>query len=154
MGGRIIAIFIGPEPSEPVQQVSEVEAVAGGGLVGDRYFQGEEVPDGQRVPKQEVTIFSTEAIAKANLEVGLGVTPEDLRRNLFTQGIELEPLVGRRFRVGEVELEGVKTNSPCRHLSELANKNLLVKQLINGGGIRARILRSGTIKQGDQISPL
>ncbi len=154
MEGKVVAIFIGPHRSEPVQKVPEVQAVAGGGLVGDRYFQDGDIPEDQREPKREVTIFSTEAIGRANLEAGIDVTPEDLRRNLFTEGIELDPLIGQRFAIGEVELEGVKTNAPCRHLQELANKKLLVKQLMHGGGIRARILRSGTIREGDSISLL
>lgn len=152
MPGNVVAIYIGPRRSEPVRRVAEVEAVAGSGLVGDRYFQPLETP--VRETKREVTLFRTEAIDLANLNAETSITPDDLRRNLFTEGIDLDPLIGRRFRVGEVELEGIKTNAPCRHLQEMVGKKLLIDELIHSGGIRARIVVSGTIREGDAVEPV
>ena len=41
----------------------------------------------------------------------------EARRNLVTRGISLNPLVGRRFTVGEVECEGRRLCEPCAHLA-------------------------------------
>jgi MOSC domain-containing protein YiiM len=147
---KVIALFIGPTENGPVTQVDSVEAVAGSGLVGDRYFRGT-YPEDRWEPKVEVTIFSSEKLAAAAKEAGIEVTPQDMRRNVYTEGVDVDALIGKRFNIGEVELEGIKANPPCRHLQELAGKKLLVKPLMEGGGIRARITVSGTIKIGDQI---
>ena len=38
--GRVEGIYIAPAAKAPMQSLDEVEAVAGDGLVGDRYFNG------------------------------------------------------------------------------------------------------------------
>lgn len=147
----VVALFIGPQEQGPVKEVDEVEAVAGAGLVGDRYFKGV-YPADRWEPKVEITLFSSEKLAEARESTGIDITPEDMRRNVYTQGVNLDSLIGRRFTVGEVTLEGIKANPPCRHLQEMAGKKLLVKPLMDGGGIRARIVVSGTIRAGDPIT--
>jgi MOSC domain-containing protein YiiM len=146
---RIVSIFIGPQPEHAMHEVSEVEAVAGAGLVGDRYFQGH-VPEAERDATEEVTLIASEGISAAAAESGLDIGPADTRRNLITEGIELTKLLGRRFWVGRVELEGLEDNPPCAHLQRLAGKKLL-KPMIGRGGIRARIVTSGTICAGDAL---
>jgi MOSC domain-containing protein YiiM len=146
---KVVSIFIGPEPQKPMRDVSEVEAVAGAGLVGDRYFQGD-LPEDERDPTDEVTLVAAEGIAAAASESGLDISPVDIRRNIVTSGVEPSELLGRRFLIGEVELEGLEENPPCAHLQRLAGKQLL-KPMLGRGGIRARILRGGTIRAGDSL---
>jgi MOSC domain-containing protein YiiM len=148
--GRVTRIFIGAEESGPIQEIAEVEAVAGKGLVGDRYFQ---VGDGAHDPALEVTLFSAEGLEAGRADSGVDITAEDLRRNLMTEGVVLSDLLGRRFSAGEVVFEGLEENPPCAHLQRLAGKPLL-KPLIGRAGIRARIVSGGTIRTGDEIRPL
>lgn len=143
---RVTAIYIGPEDEGPMHRVPEIEAVAGRGLRGDRYFQPAEGGD----PTEEVTLVALEGIEAAAAESGLDITPEDTRRNLVTAGVELDELLGKRFTVGEVELEGLEPNPPCKHLVKVTGKDLL-KPLIERGGIRARIHRGGTVREGDPL---
>lgn len=146
---KVVSIFIGPEPQKPMREVPKVEAVAGAGLVGDRYFQGDR-PEEERDPTDEVTLIASEGIAAAAAESGLDISPIDVRRNIVTRGVEPSELLGRRFWIGEVELEGLEDNPPCAHLQRLAGKKLL-KPMLGRGGIRARILRGGSIRTGDPL---
>lgn len=142
----IAAIYIGAEDEGPMARVPAVEAVAGRGLTGDRYFQPEQGGD----PTEEVTLVALEGIEEAAATSGLDITPEDTRRNLVTHGVDLDELIGTRFLVGEVELEGLEPNPPCKHLVKVTGKDLL-KPLIDKGGIRARIHRGGTVHEGDAL---
>ncbi len=148
--GRVARIFIGPEESGPIQEIEEVEAVAGKGLSGDRYFDDDNEPHD---PTLEVTLFSTEGLEAGRMESGLDIVAEEMRRNLMTEGVTLSDLLGRPFSAGEVVFEGLKDNPPCAHLQRLAGKPLL-KPMIEHGGIRARIVKGGTIRAGDEIQSL
>jgi MOSC domain-containing protein YiiM len=148
--GRIARIFIGPQESGAIQEVAEVEAVAGKGLRGDRYFyDGHQAHD----PAREVTLFAAEGLEAGRAASGLDIGADDMRRNLMTEGVQLADLLGRRFSAGEVVFEGLENNPPCAHLQQLAGKPLL-KLMIENGGIRARIVTGGTIRAGDEIQSL
>jgi MOSC domain-containing protein YiiM len=145
--GLVARIFIGSEAGAPMKIVEEVEAVTGKGLEGDRYFEAD---DEGHDPSLEVTLFSREGVEAGRKSSGLDISPEDMRRNLMTEGVSLSSLIGRQFSVGEVQLEGLEENPPCAHLQRLAGKQLL-KPMIDNGGIRARILLGGRIRVGDEI---
>ena len=49
-------------------------------------------------------------------EHGIEITGAESRRNVLTQGIGLNALVGKRFRVGDVECVGVELCDPCTTL--------------------------------------
>jgi MOSC domain-containing protein YiiM len=146
--GRVASIYIGPESEGPMEAVHEVLAVAGRGLEGDRYFQ----PAAGGEPDQEITLIESEAITAAASESGVDIRPEDARRNLVTEGVRLDELVGETFRVGEVEVEAIEPNPPCNHLQQLAGKPLL-RPLARRGGVRGRIVTGGTIEVGAPIRP-
>lgn len=144
--GRVVSIFIGAEPESPVQRVDEVVAVAGRGLEGDRYFQ----PAENGIPDKEITLIEREGIEAAGAESGVDIRLEDARRNIVTEGVRLEELVGKRFRIGQVEVEAIEPNPPCHHLQELAGKPLL-RPLARRGGVRGRIVEGGVVRVGDPI---
>ena len=81
----------------------------------------------------------------------LGFSPEDARRNVVTRGIDLNALVGRRFRVGDVECVGRRLCEPCAHLQRLSPGTL--RPLVHRGGLRADLLGDGVIRVGDPVSP-
>jgi len=149
MNSRLSAIYISPTATVLPHSVSEVQARANRGLVGDRYhenagtFSGAE-PQG---PGREVTLIEGEVLAELQLSA------EEARRNLVTEGIRLNELVGRQFRVGEVLIEGVRLCPPCTHLDRVTGKQLL-KPLADRGGLRANVLSDGVIRAGDAIQPL
>lgn len=148
MNGKVEGIFIASEERGPIQSVDTVNAVAGRGLEGDRYFKAGDALNSE--PTEEITLFESEAIEKANAETDIAVEPQDMRRNVMTSGLDLVALIGKRLRIGEVEVEAMEDNPPCRYLTELTGKDLL-KPLIRKGGVRGRIVTSGTISSGDTI---
>lgn len=150
--GQVEAIYIAPGASAPMQSLSEVEAVMGAGLTGDRYwvragfYSARPTAEGAR----EVTLFEAEVLDLLAREHGIALSPAEHRRNLTTRGVRLNDLLGQRFRVGEVLLEGVLDCPPCDHLEGLVGKPVL-RPLVGRGGLRARILQGGTISVGDRI---
>lgn len=131
------------------------EAVAGRGIKGDRYYLSEGMIKTQIArprPKrpEEITIFSLDELEEGCAETGLAITPLDMRRNVAVRGLDLTALVGGTFFIGEVEVEATQGNPPCRHLIEMAGNDFL-KPFIRRGGVRGRILSSGTIRVGDRV---
>ena len=148
--GTVTDIVIGPTEGGPVRCVTEVSALSGRGLEGDRYLVAE---GAEHDPAGEITLIAIEGIERAAEEAGLELSPADMRRNIVTRGVDLASLIGKRFCVGEAELQALADNPPCRHLQDLAGKPLL-KPMIEHGGVRGCIVRSGTIRVGDPVRML
>ena len=149
--GSVISIHISPEAGEPMDSLVEVQALAGAGLVGDRYFRGMGTYSGADVVGRQLTLIEGEALEAASAETAMDIRPRDSRRNIVTQGMSLNDLVGREFMVGEVRMRGVELCEPCSHLAQLAGKPML-RSLVHRGGLRADILSDGVIRVGDSIS--
>jgi MOSC domain-containing protein YiiM len=130
-----------PEP------VERVDVVAGQGPRGDRKF----APKPMQRKGKDLTLIEAESLEWLHVETGIELSHEQSRRNVLTRGIRLNDLVGRRFRVGEVECQGVVLNEPCTHLESLTYPGVL-DGLANRGGLRANVLSDGTIAVGDEIS--
>jgi MOSC domain-containing protein YiiM len=143
-GGRVEEINIGPERTLPAP-VERVRALAGKGLEGNRYF----FPDGA-APGTALTLIAAEALEGMTAEHGIEITAAESRRNVLTRGIDLNALVGKRFRVGEVECLGIELCEPCRHL-ESVTKPGVIKGLVHRGGLNADILSDGQIAVGDPV---
>ena len=142
----ITAIYISPTATVLPHAVTEVEARAQRGLVGDRYFEGggtfsDAEPKG---PGREITLIESEVLAE------LALSADEARRNVVTQGVRLNELVGLKFRLGEVLIEGIRLCPPCTHLDQVTGKALL-KPLADRGGLRANVLSDGVLRVGDAI---
>ena len=147
--GKLVAIHIGAKSGGEIRAMDSVRAVAGHGLEGDRNYRA----DGSGEPDQEVTLIESEAIAGLERDQGISITGAQSRRNLLTQGVSLNLLVGREFRVGEVRMRGLELCEPCTHLQRLTKPGVL-KGLVQRGGLRAQILEGGTIRTGDAIEEI
>jgi MOSC domain-containing protein YiiM len=134
---RVEAITIGP--SEALGPVESVRAVAGQGLEGDRHFR----PKGAR-PGGALTLIEAEVLAE------VGLTGPESRRQLVVSSVSLNDLVGRRFRVGEVECLGVELCEPCLHLQSLTRPGI-IDELVHRGGLNADLLTGGRIAVGDPV---
>jgi MOSC domain-containing protein YiiM len=151
-GGRVEAIALAARATGPVVLVPEAQAVAGRGLAGDRYEAGAgtftPVRGGGR--GYDLTLIEAEVLDQFVLPDGRRLEYGEARRNLITRGVDLNSLVGRRFRVGNVECLGQRLCEPCAHLERLTTKGVL-RGLIHRGGLRADILTGGHISIGDAI---
>ena len=144
--GRVEGIFIGPERTLP-EPVESVRAVAGRGLEGNRYFY-DEAP-----PGRALTLIQAEALDAMHEDTGIELSAAESRRNVLTSGIDLNALVGKRFRVGDVECLGVELCHPCSSLQKVTQKGV-IKGLVNRGGLNADILTDGEIVVGDRVEEL
>ena len=141
--GRVQWIGLRPARDVPMQQVDSVEAEAGGGLVGDRYRGGS--------GKRGVTLIQAEHLPVIAALSGHGeIAPATLRRNLLVSDIPLVALKGRRFRIGEVLLEGTDACDPCSRM-EAALGPGGYNAMRGMGGLCARILEGGMIRAGDEV---
>lgn len=154
-GGRIVAIYTAAGPGDPMQLRYDVRAIPGRGLEGDRYFTDVGTFSERRLPGREiteVTLVESEVIQHLRIEWGLDVEEADSRRNLVTQGVALNDLVGSEFDVGEVRLRGASLCEPCVSLVKSPEHRQLLRALAHKGGLRANVLREGTITLGDPVA--
>ena len=152
--GRLLAIAVARAAKAAMESVETAEAVAGEGLRGDRYGAGVGAAQfkGRRSPEKEVTLIASEAIEAANRESGLTIQHLDTRRNLLTSGVPLNDLVGKTFRVGSVVLKGLELAEPCGYLEKRTYPGIKAA-LKRRGGLRCRIVASGSLNIGDLIEP-
>ena len=106
-----------------------------------------------------MTFIEAETVDAFNAATGLGIDASATRRNVLTRGVELNPLVGKRFSVGTAVLEGLEPCDPCATLGKrLATASVsatdVVTALANRGGLRARVVDAGVIAPGDEVRPI
>jgi hypothetical protein len=142
------AIFISARARDLPCSVARVRAVQGKGLEGDRYYSGIGTWSDYPVETgRDLTLVEAEVLEE------VGLAPAGARRNIVTQGVALVSLIGKRFRVGDVECYGDRICEPCAHLEGLTRPGVL-KALQHRGGLRADITLSGEIAVGDAVVPL
>jgi MOSC domain-containing protein YiiM len=148
--GQVEGIFTTPAAGEPMVEHQLIQAIAGKGLEDDRYLlETGFYSDGK--DGRQLTLVERESLEALKAEHGVELSPIECRRNIVTSGIRLNDLVGKRFRVGDVECEGIRLCPPCNHLEELTRPGML-RGLTYSGGLRAHILNDGTINVGDEVT--
>ena len=149
---KIVALYISPghnffghhgrEADEnPTLPVGEVECVAGHGLKGDRFFDYKPGYAGQ------VSFFSQEVHERLCSHFQLGAVPTSAyRRNVVTQGCDLNELIGREFELQGVKFFGYSECKPCYWMDRAVTPGA-EHWLRGNGGLRARILSSGLLRR-------
>jgi len=143
----IKAIYIAPAKNAEQQLVKQAELVAGSGIVGDRAFGK------VKEPGQNITFIEAEAIERFNNDYQQEIPLHATRRNVVTQGVRLNALVGKEFSIGEVKFKGIELCEPCAKLgslleNETITKSQAVKALLHKAGLRADVLSDGNIEIG------
>ncbi|MFD3467094.1 MOSC domain-containing protein [Streptomyces sp. NPDC058682] len=157
--GRVVSLHLAARAGEPAFRVARARAVTGRGLAGDRNYWAGEGPrprrrgTGRASGVCDVTLIEAEALEALAREHGITLTPAECRRNLVCRGIRLNPLVDQEFQIGAVILRGLKLSEPCARLEQLVRPGL-IRGLLHRGGLRAEVVRGGTIRVGDRIFPL
>lgn len=120
----------------------EIELVKGRGIVGDRYFDYE--PD----YKGQVTFFEESVWLTIREKFSLPtLSISEFRRNIIVSGVDVNSLIGQRFAVGGLEFSGSEEAKPCYWMDQACAPG--VEEFLRGqGGLRARILKSGTLSKG------
>jgi MOSC domain-containing protein YiiM len=148
VAGTVRHIFVAPAKNAPAKSVPLADALAGQGLEGDRYAEARN----RKAPDHEVTFIEVEAIEAFTAATNLAMTPAMPRRNVVTEGVRLNPLVGKRFRVGEAVFEGLELCEPCGKFARSTHREAL-KFFVGRGGLRARIVQGGVFRVGDPLVP-
>jgi MOSC domain-containing protein YiiM len=148
--GSVLAIHIALAGSAPVVPVREIQAIAGKGLEGDRYYLKTGTYSKTPGTGREVTLIEIEAIEALRREYEIDVDAAQARRNIVTRGVALNHLIDREFAVGDAVLRGTRLCEPCAHLQQLTVRGVM-RGLIHRGGLRADVVRGGIIRVGDVI---
>jgi MOSC domain-containing protein YiiM len=138
MPGRVEAIRIAPEHEQLPEPVDSVD-VTDEGVSGDRYFG-----------RGDITLVEAEALDAFREDTGIELSHAEIRRQVLTSGVRLNDLLGKRFRVGEVEAVGAEWCEPCNHIEGLTYQGVL-KGLVHRAGLRADIVQAGRIAVGDEV---
>lgn len=131
----------------PIVEVTAVECIAGHGLRGDRFF-------GYRPDyKGQVTFFAFEVAAALQAAFGLELVHlAAFRRNIIIEGADLNALIGKRFLLQGLELEGTEECRPCLWMNQAVAPG--AEDWLKGrGGLRCRILSDGWLKRDGAPGP-
>jgi MOSC domain-containing protein YiiM len=127
-----------------------IELVAGRGIPGDRFFDWKDDYKGQ------ITFIDLALIEEIRRHAGNPELPASaFRRNVVISGIDLNSLIGTTFSINGIRFEGSEECKPCYWMDEACGKPGTEEIMKGRGGLRCRILDSGTLKLGptDLIAP-
>ncbi len=145
---EVFKLGIATNNNQPIKEVNSIEVLANKGIVGDRHFH--DFND----PYNQLSLIESENIDEYNIKFGLNIPYINFRRNVVTKDIRLNDLIGKKLKVGNVELEGIELCRPCRHLTEMLDQKNVLKEFMRKGGLRCQILSSSKITIGDKINLL
>jgi MOSC domain-containing protein YiiM len=151
VNGKIEAIYTAPSEALPVVRRDRTYARPGIGLDGDRYANGTGYWSGDSKVSRDLTLIEGEVIDNVCEQIGEPLEAGTFRRNLISRGVNLNKLVGKRFAIGRVVVEGTSLCEPCAYLERVLGRPILGK-LVHQGGLRANILTMGEIRTDDPIS--
>ena len=143
--GRVVEIGVANSKGSQIKNVNKVEALKGKGLLNDRKFR-------ENNQKQcQITLIEIENINYFNNKSKTNIPSVNFRRNIITENVKLNDLVGKVFFIGNVKLKAHDLCRPCKYLEESLKQRNLVKELLRKGGLRCEILTNGKIFVGDEI---
>ena len=149
--GHIEHIHMAHAAAKPMLPLREAEVIAGQGLSGDRYARKLGYYSHDPKPGRHLTLIEAEVLADISQQLGIRFSASDSRRNITTRGVRLNPLVGKKLRIGAVLLEVIRLCDPCAYMQALVGQPVL-QSLVDRGGIRCDVITGGIIRIGDTIT--
>ena len=142
---KVFKIGICKKNSQKIDEISEIEVLSGKGVLGDRHFHDYNDYKGQ------ITLIEKENIDYYNNKYKTEISYIDFRRNIVTEGVELNNLIKKEIEIGTVKIFPYELCRPCLHLEQMVNGKDIIKEFLRRGGLRCEVLVSGKIKIGDKI---
>ena len=142
---KVVEIAVSENPRGQMKSVSNVEAIAGKGLANHYHFKN----DNEK--RRQITLIEIENINYYNRISETSIVPAEFRRNIVTEGIKLNELLGSEFLIGIIKVKAHDLCAPCKFLQDTLKQKSLVKIMLKKSGIRCEILTSGKIFVGDEI---
>jgi len=142
---KVLEIGICRAKGSQIERTKSIKAISGAGLLNDRHFKE------KNTERSQITLIQIENINQYNKKYNENIPALSFRRNLVTEGINLNNLVGKSFLIGKVKVKGHDLCRPCKHLQELLNKKNIIKEFLKKGGLRCEIISDGIISENDEI---
>ena len=143
--GKVVEIGIANIKGNQIQNVDKVEALKGKGLQNDRKFS----ENNQK--ERQITLIEIENINYFNNISKTNIPALDFRRNIITEDVRLNALVGKKFFIGNVKLKAHDLCRPCKYLQDKLKRDNFIKEFLHKGGLRCEILTTGQINIGNII---
>ena len=145
---KVFKIGICKKNSQKIDEISEIEVLSAKGILGDRHFHDYNNNKGQ------ITLIEKENIDYYNNKYKSKIPYTDFRRNIVTEGIELNSLVKKEIEIGKIKNIPYQLCKPCLHLERMVSGKDIIKEFLRRGGLRCEVLVSGKVKIGDKIKIL
>ena len=142
---KVFKIGICEKSSQKINEINEIEVFAKKGILGDRHFHDRSDHKGQ------ITLIEKENIDYYNDKHKTKIPYVNFRRNIITEGIDLNNLVKKEIEIGSIKILPYELCRPCSHLEQMVNSKDIIKEFLRRGGLRCEVLVSGKVKVGDKI---
>lgn len=142
MKGRVVAVCRGVERGKPKEDVHSGFFQEGVGLVGDAHAG----------TTKEVSILAKEKVDQLSRKTGLSFPPGAFAENLLIEGVDQRELVpGKLLRIERAVLcvQQIGKEPGESHPYHYRGFSLLPRF-----GVFARVVESGTVKNGDEVALL
>ena len=143
---KVIEIAISQSLKGKMESVNSIQVIAGEGVIKDRHLKK------NNDKRNQITLIEIENIKYYNRAAKTLIKSADFRRNIITEGIKLNQLLGKEFVIGEVKLKAHDLCRPCKYLQERLKQKDFIKEMLHKGGIRCEILTNGIINVGSKIA--
>jgi MOSC domain-containing protein YiiM len=145
---EVAALYIAPTAGTQMERADRADAVAGRGLVGDRYFL--ERGHWSGTDECEVTIIAQEDIDEIERRSNVRIQDGEHRRNVVIRNLPIENLIGKRFHIGSASFGYERPRPPCAYI-QMVSQPGMTKALGKRAGICVRCIKSGVVQEGDRI---
>lgn len=136
------AIAHRPTDGQTMIEASQVNVLPGRGIDMENRKPG----------KREITLVSTRSWADACKELGATVPWHFRRANLLIEDIDLLATVGKKLKIGSVEILVHGETRPCGIMDQ-QHQGLRTALIPNmRGGVHAEVLVGGIIRVGDRVA--
>jgi MOSC domain-containing protein YiiM len=150
--GKIVALHRCAQAAAPMEEQTKLVLHAGKGVENDRYMLGTGYYSSKPEEGRQITLFEIETLDALKRDYNLELTPAEHRRNVTVEGVPLNHLVGRRFRLGTTVLEATRLSTPCAYIETITKKRIF-KPLMHRSGLNCRIVEGGIVTLGAPVLP-
>ena len=142
---KVFKIAVSQNSKGKMESVESIKVILGKGIVNDRKFKD------NNDKKKQITLIEIENIDYYNHISGTSIPPIEFRRNIITQGIRLNELIGKEITIGEIKIKAHDLCRPCKFLQDSFKQKNVIKELLFKGGLRCELLNNGKISVGDEV---
>tara|TARA_B110000014_G_C19905175_1_gene468337 strand:- start:209 stop:649 length:441 start_codon:yes stop_codon:yes gene_type:complete len=142
---KVFKIAVSQNSKGKMESVESIKVILGKGIVNDRKFKD------NNDKKKQITLIEIENIEYYNHISGTSIPPIEFRRNIITQGIRLNELIGKEITIGEIKIKAHDLCRPCKFLQDSFKQKNVIKELLFKGGLRCELLNNGKISVGDEV---